>query len=113
MMERARGRRTAVTVGVDAAAWAVSLSVATILRQDFDFGKLSWTIIGRDIAFACVLQYIAGRLVGLYRGRFRAASFDDAAALATSVAFVTCTVVAFGLAVPPRIPILATLAGGG
>src|SRR5690242_14086013 len=82
-------RRFAVQMLVDCACWALGLTTAAVLRVDFHLATL--VLFGQlailPLAAAC--QVLAGNLFGLYTGRWRFGSFDEAAGLAKTVAVVT------------------------
>ena len=106
--------RPIVQAGMDAAAWAVALLFATVVRFDFDLDEVDvrgWLVIA---VLAAITQTVAGLACGLYTGRFRFGSFDEVAGLA--VATSLATIVLFGLNVMApgdyAVPRSAVVAGG-
>ena len=106
--------RPIVQAGMDAAAWAVALLFATVVRFDFDVDEVyfrGWLVIA---VLAGLTQAAAGFACGLYTGRFRFGSFDEVAGLA--VATSLATIVLFGLNVMTpgdyAVPRSAVVAGG-
>lgn len=84
----ARRISTYVQLSLDAGAWAVAVPAATWARFDFRFDAISVRWL-RFTAFAVVVQIVAGHLVGLYRGRWRYATFEEAGAAARAVVLTT------------------------
>ncbi|MBK0420663.1 polysaccharide biosynthesis protein [Leucobacter sp. CSA2] len=76
---------------VDAAAWAVAILAALVLRFDFDFDRIHWGWTSALIGVTAVLQLIAGWVFWLYRNRYAIGSFDEVRAL---VLEITCVMVA-------------------
>jgi FlaA1/EpsC-like NDP-sugar epimerase len=108
-LPRARWR-----VAFDASAWIVAITVASVLRVDFDLGELHG--IGQalivPIVVACHLVVAAS--VGLYAGRWRAGSFDELSGLTRTTAGATALlVIADAFSGDPRfVPLTATIGGG-
>ena len=98
----------------DSAAWVVALTLASLLRVDFDLSGLS---IGGQFAIIPVLvacHLVGAWITGLYAGRSRAGSFDEVAALARTVAITTPLVFAIDLiASDPRMVPLSAPVGAG
>lgn len=71
---------------LDFFSWIVSVFVAALLRLEFEVGSISpERLLALGIALG-VVAWIVGKLTGLYRGRFRPASFDELVALLLSTA---------------------------
>lgn len=84
----ARRISTYVQLVLDAAAWAWAVPAATWVRFEFQFDAITVRWV-RFTAFAVILQIIIGHLAGLYRGRWRYATFEEAGAAARSVVLTT------------------------
>ena len=74
---------------VDVAAWAVALSLATLLGADFELAGPNWVAAGVLALATATLHVTVGLLAGLYRSRYRHGSFDEALALVLVVGIVT------------------------
>lgn len=75
-------------LALDAGAWALAVPAATWARFDFRFEAITVRWV-RFTALAVAVQIVAGYLVGLYRGRWRYATFEEAGAAARSVVLAT------------------------
>jgi FlaA1/EpsC-like NDP-sugar epimerase len=77
---------TSAQACADWAAWALALLGGLIARYDF---KVPWqrsaTALIICVAVALIVQTVVGRVTHLYLGRYRLASFDEVAGVATSV----------------------------
>lgn len=96
----APGLRVGTHFVLDVLAWTVAIALAGFLRFDFDLARVSWIstlLLGLIAAF---LHFVAGWLFVLYRGRFRAGTFEEVRALVGAAAVVavvlTGTVLGFG-----------------
>ena len=108
-------RRSALVQGVgDSLAWAVALTVATVLRYDLDVSRISAFGLAAIIPLACLSQVVSGLGAGLYTGRWRFGSFDEVAALERSSAITTVLVFFSNLWVerPLLVPRSVPVAGG-
>jgi FlaA1/EpsC-like NDP-sugar epimerase len=74
-------RRNGSRMGIDAAAWVVGLTVPTYLRLDLDVERINWPRLCLLLAIVVLLQLGLGLATGLYRGRFRTATFDEVVGL--------------------------------
>jgi FlaA1/EpsC-like NDP-sugar epimerase len=72
----------AARAGVDAAALAIALLIATLLRHDGDFYRVDLSRLLVLAMFAAVVQTVAGLRFGLYTGRWSYGCFEEIAALA-------------------------------
>ncbi|WP_449281758.1 polysaccharide biosynthesis protein [Leucobacter sp.] len=98
---------------LDAAAWAIGILAALVLRFDFNLSRIhpGWTlaVIGVTIA----LQLIAGWLFWLYRNRYEVGSFDEVRALVLDitavmvVAWVFAYLIGYGNGIPRSTLIIA------
>jgi FlaA1/EpsC-like NDP-sugar epimerase len=105
--------RTVLQTLYDAACWAVALAVATTLRYDFTVGNADFGGVARFLPVVVVGQLVAGTLFGMYRGRWRFGSFDEALALGQSVLLASALgLLANGLIDPQPVPRSVPVAGG-
>ena len=95
-----RTMRVGVQFLLDVLAWAVAIVVAGILRFDFSPGRVNWLSTALIALLAAILHFVAGWVFSLYRGRFRAGTFEEVRALVGATALVavvlTGTVLGFG-----------------
>jgi FlaA1/EpsC-like NDP-sugar epimerase len=82
-------RRRAVQAVVDALAWVLALALATWLRFEFEVDHARLTELAVFAPFAAAAQLVAGLAAGLYLGRWRLGSFDEASALARATLVTT------------------------
>jgi dTDP-glucose 4,6-dehydratase len=98
---------------LDAAAWALGILAALVLRFDFNLSRIhpGWTLA--VIGVTVVLQLIAGWLFWLYRNRYEVGSFDEVRALVLDitavmvVAWVFAYLVGYGNGIPRSTLIIA------
>ncbi|MDP8975695.1 MAG: polysaccharide biosynthesis protein [Actinomycetota bacterium] len=114
LVERLAARRALVQVAIDGWAWAVALSLATLLRFDFDLGQIHLAQALSMIPLAIEAQIVSGHLMGLYGRRWRFGSFDEVQALAKAVALTTALVFGlnFLLLEERAVPLSSALAAG-
>ena len=86
----------------DALVWALALVVATALRLEVLPASVLTRRVIEVIAIAIVLQTAIGYLTGLYRVRWRLASFEEATSLATTIGAVTLLLLAVDLVATSR-----------
>jgi lipopolysaccharide/colanic/teichoic acid biosynthesis glycosyltransferase len=105
------GRR-ALLVAHDILAWAAGLTLAAVLRQDFDVSAVDLYSLAPLIAVAVLAQVVVGGVREAYSGRHSAGSLDDAANV--SVAVLIAGMLAFLVnldgsptLVPRSVPLLA------
>ena len=107
-------RRVALLAGADLICWAIGLTVASVLRLDFEVREVvRWGQVGIvPVAAACLLP--AGLLFGLYTGRWRYGSFEEVAALGRATALATAVLLAVDrtLTDPYLVPLSAVVGGG-
>ena len=99
-------------VGVDAAAWAAAIVLATMLRYDFKVQDIDWTRLLLLVPVAIVIHAVVGTAGGLYRGRWRFGSFEEVAALTRCVVVATVSLAfvnrfLFGYLIPVSATVLA------
>jgi FlaA1/EpsC-like NDP-sugar epimerase len=97
----------------DVLAWSIALPVATFMRLDFQTSSPFYGHFAVVIPLAVGAQLLAGLLSGLYLGRWRFGSFEEAAALARTALMASAVVFGVIAAVTPRLmPMGAALMGG-
>jgi FlaA1/EpsC-like NDP-sugar epimerase len=106
-------RRFEIQAGLDALAWYVALTIATVLRHEFHVETVNWWKLFVIGATASGVQLAVGIAIGLYRGRWRFGSLDEVAALVRSAAAATAVIAVIDMTVLNRyVPISATVGGG-
>ena len=80
----------------DAAAWAIGILAALVLRFDFNVARIHWGWTFALIGVTIALQLAWGWVSWLYRSRYEVGSFDEVRALVFDV--VGVTVLAWGFA---------------
>ena len=80
-----RRRLPLVHYVVDCAVWIVALPLTAFSRYDFTIGELRLDATARAWLVAVIAQGVFGLATGLYTRRWRYGSFDEVAALATTV----------------------------
>ena len=82
------GKRGVLEAAADMVAWTVGLAVGCLERFDFRVSQIHV----RELVFfalgAAVLQTVVGAAAGLYLGRWRVGSLEEAGAIAANVAVV-------------------------
>lgn len=104
----------------DAVVWAVAVPLTTLLRFDLDPGPVTWSGVAVASVFAVLGQWGIGYSFGLYRRRFKYASFDELIAFASTILVVGALLSAIvwlpnAAELPRSVPVLATglaLTGG-
>jgi FlaA1/EpsC-like NDP-sugar epimerase len=87
--------RNLVTFGVDAVAWAFGIGFATVVDHTARPSGRAWGDLLLVMGIAVAVDGLAGRVTGLYTGRFRYGGFDEIAALAkTALAVTAATLIA-------------------
>lgn len=74
---------------LDAAAWAIGIVVALVLRFDFIFSSIHWGWTLAVIGVAVLLQLLGGWVFWIYRNRYAIGSFDEVRALVLNVTAVS------------------------
>jgi FlaA1/EpsC-like NDP-sugar epimerase len=116
VVARAAGRRELripLRILLDALSWAVALVLATLLR--FDFTTVpddTWGGVALAIGVALAGQGWLGAWLGLYRGRFKIASFEELRALLLSMGVTTVVLTVVVLAAGRPVPGSVTLIAG-
>lgn len=99
---------------IDSGAWLVALVAATWMRYEFDTGDLPFGALLSFAPMAAGAQVFAGVVAGLYLGRWRFGSFDEAAALARATLVATAVLFVVNVAITDEqvLPRSVVLAGG-
>jgi len=97
---RAYQHRRLLRVIVDCAVWFLALYAASLLRLDFDLGRLDGFHIAILLPVAWFGQAVIGYYYGLYRGRWINGSFDEVAALGRTVFATTLLLLVIDLLWP-------------
>ncbi len=106
-------RRSAVQFALDGFAWLVASVIAFALRYEFLVPPNRWPPMLLMAAVACVLQFVIGWALFLYRGRFTYGTFEEVRALSESVVatafLIGGPVLVFGpwLGIPRSVPFIA------
>jgi FlaA1/EpsC-like NDP-sugar epimerase len=107
-------RRVLLLAGADLVCWAIGLSVASVLRLDFQVDEVvRWGQVAVvPLAAACLVP--AGLLFGLYTGRWRYGSFEEVAALGRATTLTTMVLLGVDrFASEPYLVPLSAVVGGG
>jgi len=102
-----------VRLGVDATAWGLALAFAALIRYDLHAELVHWDRVVLLVPVAVGAQLVTGSWAGLYTGRWRIASFDEAAALVRSTAFVTVVVYLVNTVTRPQPAPRSVVVGSG
>ena len=114
LWRRLARRRIVVQAVIDAAAWVIALSLATLFRYDFHASQINVAGVAVMLPLAVEAQFVAGYAFGLYRGRWRFGSFDEIAALVKAVTLTTALVFTLDLTLVQErsIPLSSAVAAG-
>ena len=106
-------RRGLWQAAIDAVAWIFALCFGTLLRYDFNLGKVEFSGLAILVPVGVILQVIAGMQFGIYTGRWRFGSFDEVTSL-VKVMLVTSSVLAIfnPLWDPSLVPLSVPFVGG-
>ena len=103
-------QRRCLLAAADALAWPVGLTVGTILRYDLSFHIPRPLGLAATAGIAAVAQILIGTARGLYRGRWRIASFEGVGVLASCCFFIAAGLSVLNLfdghLVPESVPII-------
>jgi FlaA1/EpsC-like NDP-sugar epimerase len=102
----------AARAGVDAAALAVALFIATLLRHDGDFGHVDLIPLFVLACVGAVVQTVAGLQFGLYTGRWSYGCFEEIAALAKTAVVATPVIFVLDTLLGRLVPRSAIIAAG-
>src|SRR3954449_13502477 len=92
-LTRPRITKRLALVIIDDLAWAVGLSLAALERFNVQVDRVHWSGLVILLPFAWVAQLYAGRVAGLYRGRWMLGSFEEVAAVARAALVATALLV--------------------
>ncbi len=108
----ARHKRPILAVA-DAVMWAAGITVANLLRYQFDVRKSLTFHLMVIIVVAAVLQIVVGLISPLYRSRWRVGSLEEILCLTPTIAGVAGMVTAVSF-IPSQhvVPASATIGGG-
>ena len=122
-MQFVKRYRAPIQVGFDALCWCFALSITTLTRVGFQVSRVDVPDLAFAILISTVAQLFSGLVFGLYRGRWRFGSFDEAAGLFQSALLSTVLLSVTNLLrqphfVPRSVPLGAFMAaivlmGGG
>lgn len=87
----------------DFASWLIALITSEAYRYDFHFDLISWNTLFLTWLTIVLVQFISGKLLHLYRGRFLIATVDELRALILSTLVVVATIGLSLLVVGPTI----------
>ncbi|MEO1063543.1 MAG: aminotransferase class I/II-fold pyridoxal phosphate-dependent enzyme [Actinomycetota bacterium] len=105
--------RDRLTVFADAFAWIVAVVVASGARFEYESFHFDTVGLLRYLAVVVLLQLGVGFGLGLYRGRWRVAAFDETLALFVTAALVTVVgTVADVLLLDRAVPVSVSLGAG-
>jgi FlaA1/EpsC-like NDP-sugar epimerase len=102
----------AARAGVDAAALAVALLIATLLRHDGDLYRVDLSGLLILAMVAAVVHTVAGLRFGLYTGRWSYGCFEEIAALAKTAAVTTPVVFVLDTLLGRLVPRSAIIGAG-
>jgi FlaA1/EpsC-like NDP-sugar epimerase len=107
-------RRRCLLAGADSLAWVVGLTAGSILRYDLMLHIRHPAGLVATSVMAVSGQLFVGTANGLYRGRWRVASFEGIGALASTCLLIGCSLLALNLfdghLVPESVPIVGGVA---
>ena len=103
----------AAQAAVDCAAWAVGITVASLLRVDLEVDQLALAGQLAILPIAAACHLVVGMALSLYAGRFRRGSFDEAVWVAAAVLVVMplVLVIDFVASNPRMVPLSGIPAG--
>ncbi len=112
LTRRLRNNRLAISLGIDAAAWALGITLAMLVRFELSFGEWrSWNVPAALTLFIA-LQIGSGFAFGLYVGRWRFGSFEEVAALVRAAITVSLLGTLAGILLSRLVPSSVSLAAG-
>jgi FlaA1/EpsC-like NDP-sugar epimerase len=79
----------------DVAVWSVALVTAEWMRFDFNWGRMDWLGMALGLVLVAIFQMFFGYATGLYDRRWRYGSFQEAIALAATVALAGFSLAVF------------------
>ena len=113
-MEKLRTSKRLARMCADCLVWIFALYVASLLRLDFDAGRVNSFSLATLFVPVILLQVGAGYWTGLYRGWWVNGSFEEVAALARTTVVTTLVLCIIDLLVPGERPApLSAVIGAG
>ena len=106
------GRSRIALAALDAACWVVAVLTATYLRFEFHFESTSAAHLVMLLATVAAVHTIVGSWVGLYTGRWRPGSFDEAHALGVAAGLTALATLVLDVACGHPVPYGAALGAG-
>src|ERR1039458_9441477 len=105
--------RPVLLPAVDALTWAVLLYVVSLLRFDLQTPQIRIGPFAVTVVIATVCQVTLGYITAFYRMRWKVGSFEEARALAWTVAGTTGVLLAYDIGLHDRpVPISAVVVSG-
>ena len=105
--------RTVLLPTVDALTWAVLLYLVSLLRFDLQTPQIRIGPFAVTVVIAMVCQVTLGYITAFYRMRWKVGSFEEARALAWTVAGTTGVLLAYDIGLHDRaVPISAVVVSG-
>ena len=98
----------------DIVSWIIAVLLAGLLRYEFDVSRINVTSLLVFALSIAGMSFIAGKILGVYRGRYKIGSFEEIVALSLLTATITIAffvlVYFFGLSwqIPRSIVIIAS-----
>ena len=103
-MEKLRTSKRLARMSADCLVWVIALYFASLMRLDFNIGRVDSFNLAILFVPAILLQAATGYWTGLYRGWWVNGSFEEVAALARSTAISSLALVAIDLGFPGARP---------
>src|SRR5437762_296020 len=100
---------------VDTGVWAIALTFATVVRWNFEVGRIDLGGLFAIIPLAGLAQMVAGLASGLYTRRWRFGSSEEVAALARAAGITTALLFlldVWAISGARMVPVSAVIAGG-
>ena len=105
--------RSVLLPAVDALTWAVLLYLVSLLRFDLQTPQIRIGPFAVTVVIAMVCQVTLGYITAFYRMRWKVGSFEEARALAWTVAGTTGVLLAYDIGLHDRaVPISAVVVSG-
>ncbi len=99
-------------IASDLLLWPIAITASVYARFDFSFGSVNWVRMVAVWLAAMAAQLAWGYGVGLYRGRWRLGSFEEAGWLASGAALTTLGLVLTSTLIVSLVP-RGAMAGAG
>ncbi len=114
-VEKIRTSKRLARMSADCLIWIVALYLASLLRLDFNVGRVQSFRLALLVLPAIVLQIATGWWTGLYRGWWINGSFEEVAALARATVISTLGLAAIDMLAPGdlRLAPISAVVGAG